>query len=158
MGAVMCLQILSLTGSRHVTAPAMPNAARPEITCAMVEELWDEALESRRPMPSINRRAEAMLMQVNAESPVVNWGLTELYHLTLAAETTINDLARSRARWLTEVARYEADPALWMRKYFQDMVCDFATRHGLHRGRAFAAKLVRNGYLTHLDLPVELRR
>jgi hypothetical protein len=55
------------------------------------------------------------------------------------------------------VERYKADPALWMRKYFQDMVRDFAKRHGVERGRAFAAKLVRDGFLTQPDLPVELR-
>jgi hypothetical protein len=135
----------------------MPNAPHPEITRAMVQELWDQALDADAASSDINRRAEDMLMQVNAESPVVNWGLTDLYHLTLAPKTTTNDLARSRARWLTEVERYEADPALWMRKYFQDMVRGFAKRHGVERGRAFAAKLVRDGFLTQLDLPVELR-
>lgn len=99
-----------------------------------------------------------MLMQVNAESPVVNGGLTDLYHLTLAPKTTTNDVARGRARWLTEVERYEADPALWVRKYFQDMVRDFANRHGVERCRAFAAKLVRDGFLPQLDLPVDLRQ
>jgi hypothetical protein len=63
----------------------MPNAPRPEVTRAMVQELWDEALEAGGASSEINRRADDMLMQVNAESPVVNWGLTELYHLTLVS-------------------------------------------------------------------------
>jgi hypothetical protein len=135
----------------------MPNALRPEITRAMLQELWDEALESRGARSDITRRAEDMLMQANAVSPVITWGLADLYQLTRVPETTTTELARPRARWLTELERYEADPALWMREYFQDMVRDFAYRHGVERGRAFAARLVRDGFLTQLDLLVELR-
>jgi hypothetical protein len=123
----------------------------------MVEDLWDRALAPPFDRLQVRERAERLLMQANSESPVVNWGLTELYHLTSRAQAKTDELAASHTRWLAEVERYEADPALWMRTYFQRLVRDFSASHGTQRGRAFAGKLVRDGHLSQLELPMELR-
>lgn len=135
----------------------MSDTVRPEVTRAVVEALWDDAVATPSDRLGINVRAERLLMQVNSESPVVNWGLTELHHLTRSPQATIDELVAGRARWLADVERYEADPAVWIRSYFQRMARSFAARHGTQRGRAFAGKLVRAGHLGQLDLPAELR-
>lgn len=135
----------------------MSDTGRPEVTRAMVEDLWDRALTRPSDRLRISERAEHLLMQVNSENPVVNWGLTDLYYLAGSPATTTDDLASSRARWLAEVERYESGPALWTRTYLQRMARDFAATHGTERGRAFAAKLVRGGQLSQLDLPMDLR-
>jgi len=44
-----------------------------------------------------------------------------------------------------------------MRKYFQHIVRAFANRHGVERGQAFAAKLLRDGLRAGVD-PFAARR
>ncbi len=63
----------------------------------MVEDLWNRALASPSDRLQVRERAERLLMQVNSKNPVVNWGLTELYHLTSRAPATTDDLAASHA-------------------------------------------------------------
>jgi hypothetical protein len=135
----------------------MPVERRDEVTAVLVEQLWIEAIDGSASIDDVHRRAEALLDQVNAESPVVNWGLTTLHHLTRSPGRAQGDLVRARTAWLAEVERYEADPSAWMRRYFQGMIRDFTRLHGPEKGRAFAAKLVRDGHLREPDIPTEVR-
>jgi hypothetical protein len=127
-----------------------------EVTGVLVERLWAEAVDGSAPIDEVHRRAEALLNLVNAESPVVNWGLTTLHHLTQSPGRTREDLVRARTAWLAECERYDADPPGWMRRYFHDMIRDFTAHHGSEKGRAFAARLVRAGHLREQDLPAEI--
>lgn len=49
--------------------------------------------------------------------------------------------------------RYEQDPDRWMRQYFQNTINNVTRRHGPHRGRALADKIVRDGLLVESDVP-----
>jgi hypothetical protein len=50
--------------------------------------------------------------------------------------------------WIGELARFDADPELWMQRYFQRMLRSFAARHGRARAQSFGDKLVAHGDLT----------
>jgi hypothetical protein len=113
------------------------------------------AVQAKKDRTSIHKRAEALLDQVSSESPVVNWGLTELHALTRDSDVAVDRLDQRRTAWLTELRRYERDPGLWMRRHFQTVIEDFAKTHGPDESGAFASKLVRDGLLAQGDLPSE---
>jgi len=134
----------------------MPIERRDEVTAVLVDRLWTEAIVGSASTGDVHRRVEALLNQVNAESPVVNWGLTNLHHLTRSPDRTPDDLIQARIAWRAEVERYQDDPSAWIRHYFEDMIRDFIESHGPEKGKAFAKKLVRAGYLRERDLPADV--
>jgi hypothetical protein len=128
-----------------------------EVTAQVVDRLWVEAIEGSTAADEIHNRVEALLNRVNAESPVVNWGMTTLHALTRTPARPRDELIEAQNAWVSEVERYQADPKSWQRRYFVDMVRDFTERKGANAGRAFATKLIRDGHIGELDLPAELR-
>ena len=127
------------------------------VTVHVVNEMWVAALEGSTTADEVHSRVERLLERVNAESPVVNWGMTRLRGLTRSSSASTDEFTEARIAWLAEVERYEADREGWMRRYFLDMVGAHTTNHGVEKGRAFATKLVRAGNLHERDLPPELR-
>ena len=124
----------------------------------MVRRLWDEAIEKPQRWASIHKRAEALLEQVNTENPVVNWGLTDLHAATRSSNSTADSLVQRRSSWLEEIERYDRDPNLWMRRYYQKMIEEQTRAHGSKRGQAFAEKLVPGGRPHKTDVPPEAQR
>jgi hypothetical protein len=130
---------------------------RDEVTARVVNELWIDAIDGSIAAEEIHDRVEMLLERVNAESPVVNSGMTTLHALTCSPIPSPDTLIEARIAWMTEVECYEANPPEWMRRYFVKMVRDHTRRHGVGKGRAFASKLVRDGHMRELDVPPELR-
>jgi hypothetical protein len=50
-----------------------------EITFETVADLWREAIDGSLTTEAVHTRAEELLIQVNAQSPVVNWAMTDLH-------------------------------------------------------------------------------
>jgi hypothetical protein len=109
--------------------------ARHEVTAALVKRLWADASDGTAPTDDVHSRAETLQNRVNAESPLVNRGLTSLHHLTRSPDQSRDDLMQARTAWLAEVRLYEVDPSAWMRQYFQDLVRSFTQHHGLEMVR-----------------------
>jgi hypothetical protein len=135
----------------------MPTHDGYEVTVGVVDRLWLEAIDGSRSLEQIHHAVEELLTRVSPESPVVNWGMTDLHILTRPSGGRRHDLAAARTRWLVKVAEYEEDPTIWMRDYFVNMAQRHAERFGPARGRAFAALLLRSGHVTADDFPAELR-
>lgn len=127
-----------------------------DVTRHDVEHLWDDAISGRLPAASIADRAEALLGRVSSENPVVNWGLTDVYHLHRFPSDSSVDLIGLRDRWRRQLAEHDVDSDGWMRQYFRSMIAGFAVDHGVERGRAFGLKLVRGGRLTPDDVTAAL--
>jgi hypothetical protein len=128
-----------------------------EVTAQVVDALWLEAIGGLATREGIHERAEELLERVNAESPVVNRGMTDLHALTRLPNRPLAELIEGRSDWLAKVAEYNKDPQGWMRRYFVNMVDDFSTRKGVEAARAFAGKLVKQGVIRADDFPAELR-
>lgn len=128
-----------------------------EVTAQVVDALWLEAIDGSVTRERVHERVEELLSRVNAESPVANWGMTDLHAVTRSPDTPLAELIEGRIVWLTKVAEYNEDPEGWMRRYFVNIVDDFSTRKGLDAARAFAGKLVKQGVIRADDFPGELR-
>jgi hypothetical protein len=58
------------------------------------------------------------------------------------------EIAPAMEEWLAELARFDDDPELWMRRYFQRGVREYAAQFGRAAGQSFGDKLVAHGDLT----------
>jgi hypothetical protein len=137
--------------------PAVAIEERDEVTAAIVDELWLQAIDGAVARDEVHRRVEALLERVNAQNPVVNWGMTDLHALTGSSDLSPDDLIKARGSWLTKVAEHDADPEGWMRGYFVAMLSSFSARNGAEAARAFAAKLVQQELIRGDDIPISLR-
>ncbi len=98
-------------------------------------------------------RAELLLDRVNAENPIVNWGLHTLHDLRASvSERNSGELIDSRARWRAQLTEFDADPDGWMREYFSIMIARHAQWRGADAARRFGTKLVRDGHLEMSDV------
>jgi hypothetical protein len=133
--------------------------ATPEVTRHDVDQLWSDVIGGRRSWQDTSARAEALVARVNSENPIVNEGLLTLYYLWQpGAARDAASLSSQRERWRDELAEYDADPAAWMRCYFQRMLVSYADRRRAPEAGAFGAKLVAQGLLAATDVDQVLDR